>query len=178
MAASKIGLALWLGGIGLFWSFHPLLFSQARSVLVLGGLTALLTLTGWLSGLQLLVTWGGGLGLCNLTLALVLTSHPPELWIGLSAGLTLFALVDGSHRALYLRRCWLAPGVLTALLRPWLHLSGVTLAAVLGLGLLVIVLSIPAVDLAAPEFLTILGACLLVGFLVAFLLYTTYSPDD
>jgi hypothetical protein len=178
MAASKIALALWLGGIGLFWSVYPLLFSQARSVLVLGGLTVLLTLTGWLSGLQLLVTWSGGLGLCNLTLALVLTSHPPDLWVGLSAGLTMFALVDGSYRAMYLRRCWLAPGVITALLRPLLYLSGLTLAAVLGLGILVTFLSTPAIDIAAPEFLTILGACLLVGFLVAFLLYTTRSPDD
>ena len=74
MAASKIGLAIWLGGVTLLWALQPLLWSHARGVLVLSIVTALLALLAWLIKLPLLITWSGAVGLCNLTLALILTS--------------------------------------------------------------------------------------------------------
>lgn len=177
MATTKIGWGIWLGGVTLLWAFYPLLFTQARGVLALGALTATLALLGWLTSLQLLVIWSGGLGVCNLTLALVLTSHPPDLWAGLSAGIILLALLDGSQRFTYLRHCWLAPGVVTALLGTFVRLSGLTLAVGLILGLLVIYLSRQPLSAVAPGFLTVVGACVLGGFLAMFLLHTSRSPD-
>jgi hypothetical protein len=177
MAATKIGWEIWLGCMVLLWAGYPLLFTQTRGVLVLGVLTALLALLGWLTSLPVLVIWSGGLGLCNLTLALVLTSHPPDLWAGLSAGIMLLALVDGSQRFTYLRHCWLAPGVVTALLGTFVWLSGLTLAMGVLLGLLVISLSQQPPSTVAPGVLTVVGACILGGFLAVFLLHTSRTPD-
>jgi hypothetical protein len=173
MAASKIGLGIWLGCIALYWSLHPLLFSQTRGVLVLSIMTGLLTLLGWLTSLQLLVTWGGGLGLCNLTLALVLASQPPNLWAGLSAGITLLALLDGSQRFSYLRHCQIESRVMAALLEVFVRLSGLSLAAGLTLGGLVIALGTYGAGFSVTGFLTIAGACMLAGVLAVFLLYTS-----
>jgi hypothetical protein len=177
MATTKIGWGLWLGGMALFWALYPLLFTQARGVLVLAAITALLALLGWLASLQFLVVWSGGLGLCNLTLALVLTSHPPDLWTGLSAGIILLALVDGSHRFTYVRHCWLAPGVVTNLLGTFGRLSGLSLAVGLLLGVLVLSVGQSPLSAAAPGLLTVMGACLLGGFLALFLLHTSRWPD-
>ena len=55
-------------------------------------------------------------GLSNLTLALILSAHPPDFWVGLSAGLTLLALLDGNQRFSYLRHCHLESGVLAVML--------------------------------------------------------------
>jgi hypothetical protein len=178
MAASKIGLHVWLGSITVLWSLQPLLLSHARGVLVLGMVTAMLALLGWLTGWSLLVVWSGGLGLCNLTLALVLTSHPPDLWVGLSAGITLLALLDGSHRLAYLRHCRLTPGVMAALLGTFVRLSGLTLVAGLVLGLLLVPLGQQSAGTTLAGLLTIAGACLFVGSLAAFLLYTSRWPND
>ncbi len=172
MAASKIGLGIWLGGVTLLWALQPLLWSHARGVLVLSIVTALLALLAWLFKLPLLITWSGAVGLCNLTLALILTSQPPNLWAGLSAGITLLALMDGSHRFTYLRHCWLAPGVVMALLSPFVLLSGLTLAVGMALSF-IIPLAHQSVGTSAAGFVTITGACLLVGFLALFLLRTS-----
>jgi hypothetical protein len=178
MAASKIGWEIWFVGLALFWSLYPLVFTQTRSVLILCTITALFTLFGRLWSLPVLVAWSGGVGLCNLTLALLLASHPPDLGVGLSAGILLFALVDSSQRLTYLRPCWIAPGVVTALLRPLVLLSGVTLLVGIGIGWLVVHLSTQATSAAQPGFLTAIGACLLAGFLALFLLYTNRLSDS
>jgi hypothetical protein len=173
MATSTVGLGIWLGGIALYWSLHPLLWSQARGVLVLGIMTGMLTLIGGLTSLQFLVVWGGGLGLCNLTLALMLASQPPNLWVGLSAGITLLALLDGSQRFTYLRHCHIEPRVMAALLQVFVRLSGLSLAAGLTLSGLVIALGTYGAGFSVPGLLTIAGACMLAGFLAVFLLYTS-----
>lgn len=176
MATSKIGLSLWLGAITVIWSLYPLLFAHVRGVLVLSLLTAALALFGWVSGLSLLVIWSGGLGLCNLTLALTLTSYPPNLWVGLSAGLILLALLDGSHRFSYLRHCWLPPGMVTIMLRPFVSISSLTLAVGVILGTLLAPLGRQPLAASATSLLTIIGACMFVGFLAIFLLYTSRQP--
>ena len=170
MAAHKIGLELWVGAMALCWSFYPLLFSQAQGVVVVSGLTAVLALLGGVTGWQPLVAWSGGLGLCNLTLALLVIAHPPNLWAGLSAGIVLFALVDGNHRLTYLRLCCLEPGVITTLGRTFLRLSGLALGSGLLLGMLIIPLAQAAVMAATAGVITIAGACIVVGLLAMFLL--------
>ena len=172
MATDKIGLSLWVGAITLLWSIYPLLFSSARGVLVLSILTAGLALIGWLLGIPLLVIWSAGLGLCNLTLALVLTSYPPNLWAGLSAGLTLLVLVDSSQRMTYLRHCWLAPGVVVTLLKTLVSLSILTLTVGIVLGAALVLLGQQPLTASATGLLTITGVCLFVGFLAIFLIYT------
>ena len=178
MATKQIGWELWFGCLALLWSFYPLAFTQARSVIMLSSITVILALLGWLLPLAVLITWSGGIGLCNLTLALLLTAHPPDLWAGLSAGILLFALLDSSQRLLYLRHCWRAPGVSTALLRPFVYLSGVTVLVGLGMGVLVMYLSTAMASLALPGLLTVLGACLLAGAVTLFLLYTNRLLND
>jgi hypothetical protein len=170
MAAHKIGLELWVGAMALSWSCYPLLFSQVQGVVVLSGLTALLALLGGVTGWQPLVAWSGGLGLCNLTVALLVIAHPPNLWTGLSAGLILFAFVDGSHRLTYLRQCWLEPGVITALGRTFIRLSSLALGSGLLLGMLIIPLGHAAVMASAAGVITIAGACIVVGLLAIILL--------
>lgn len=177
MAARKIGLELWLGGVIVLWALHPLLFSQARGIVILACITALLALLGWLTGYQPLIVWSGGIGLCNLTLALVLAAHPPSFWAGLSAGLTLLALVDGSHRLTYLRHCWIEAGVIPAILGAFVRLSGLTLVAGVLLGLLV---TLPGMQVRNPLLtggLTIVGAGVFVTFLTLYLGYTSRWPQ-
>ena len=173
MATSKIGLGIWLGGITALWSLYPLLIMHTRGVLVLGVVTAILALSGWLIGFPLLVIWSGAVGLGNLTLALVLTSHPPNLWTGLSAGITLLALVDGSHRFTYLKHCWRVPRVIATLLGTFVRLSGLTLAIGMLLGLLIVSLGHEPLAASDTGWLILAGACLFAGFLAIFLFYTS-----
>jgi hypothetical protein len=173
MATSKIGLGLWLGAITVIWSLYPLLFSHARGVLIFSVLTAMCALLGWVTGLTSPVVWSASLGLCNLTLALVLTAHPPNLWAGLSAGIVVFALLDGTYRFTYITRCWLAPGVVATLLSPFVTISAVTMAVGMLLGLLLVALGQQPLVSSATGLLTVTGACLFVGFLAVFLLRTS-----
>jgi hypothetical protein len=177
MAASKTGLACWLGLITLLWSLHPLIFSQVRGVVILIVIAGGLALVGWLTGMQLLVVWSGALGLFNLTLTLVLTGQPPNLWVGLSAGITLLALLDGSHRFAYLRHCQVEPGVLAVWLGVFLRLTGLSLVAGITLALLVVNLPTQGEITSAAALLTIAGASLFVGVLALLLLYTSRWPE-
>lgn len=177
MAAHKTGLACWLGLITLLWSLYPLLFTQARGIVMLAILTGGLALFGWMTGTQLLVAWSGGLGLFNLTLTLVITAQPPNLWVGLSAGITLLALLDGSQRFAYLRRCHVEPGVLTAWLGVFMRLTGLSLVAGIALALLVVNLPSQGEVAAAAGLLTIAGAGLFVGVLALLLHYTSRWPE-
>ena len=173
MAASKAGMACWLGLITLLWSLHPLLFSQQRAVLVLVVGTGVLALLGWLLDMQALVAWSGGLGLVNLTITLMLTAQPVNLWVGLSAGITLFALLDGSQRFAYLRRCQVEPGVLMAFLGVFLRLSGLSMASGIALALLVVNLPTQGAVASTAGLLTIAGAGRFVGAVALFLLYSS-----
>jgi hypothetical protein len=173
MAASKAGMACWLGLITLLWSLYPLVFFRHRGIVVLMVLTAALALAGWLMGVQSLVVGSGGLGLVNLSLALVLTAQPPNLWVGLSAGIILLALLDGSQRFAYLRHCQVEPGVLTAFLGVYLRITGLSFASGLALTLLVVTVPTHGIFVSAAGLLTIAGAGLFVGVLAAFLFYTS-----
>jgi hypothetical protein len=177
MATSKIGLGCWLGLITLLWALHPLLFSSTRGVLILVMLTAGLAFLGWLTDVQFLVAWSGGLGLFTLTLTLMITAQPPSFWLGLSAGITLLALLDGSQRFAYLRRCQVEAGVLPAMLTVFLRLSALSLAAGLGLALLVVNLPTEATIAASAGLLTIAGAGVFVGVMALLLLYTSRWPE-
>jgi hypothetical protein len=177
MAAHTIGLGCWLGLTTLLWSLYPLLFSQARGIIVLAMLTGGLAACGWVTGVQFLVVWSGALGLLNLTLTLVITAQPPNVWVGLSAGITLIALLDGSHRFAYLRHCDVAPGVLTAWLAVFVRLAGLSLAAGITLALLVVNLSNHGEVASGAGLLTIVGASLFVGVLALLLLYTSRWPE-
>jgi hypothetical protein len=173
MVAHKTVLACWLGLSTLLWSLYPLLFSQARGIVMLVILTAGLGLSGWMTGIQLLVVWSGGLGLLTLTLTLVITAQPPNLWLGLSAGITLLALLDGSHRFAYLRHCQVEPGVLTPWLGVFLRLSGLSLVAGIALALLVVNLPTQGEFASGAGLWTIVGASLFVAVLALVLLYTS-----
>jgi hypothetical protein len=178
MAAHQIGLACWLGLVTLLWSLYPLLFSQARGVIVLTLFTAALAVSGWVFGMPLLVVWSGALGLVGLTLALVLTAQPPNVWIGLSAGITLLALLDGSQRFAYLKHCHVEPGVLTAWLAVFMRLAGLSLAAGIALVLLVVNLPTRGGMTSGAGVLTIVGASLFVGVLALLVLYTSRWPEQ
>jgi hypothetical protein len=128
---------------------------------------------GGLTGVRPLVVWSGGVGVVNLTLALLLTASPPNLWLGLSAGLTLLALLDGNQCAAYLRHCQVGPGVLAQLFGSLVRLSGWSLAAGISIGYLVTAFYAPHRDSVAAEYMTILGAAVFVGFFAAFLLATS-----
>jgi hypothetical protein len=127
---------------------------------------------------QLLVVWSGALGLFNLTLTLVLTSQPPNLWVGLSAGITLLALLDGSQRWAYLRHCRVEPGVLAVWLGVFLRLTGLSLVAGITLALLVVNLPTQGEITSSAALLTIAGAGLFVGLLALLLLYTSRWPEQ
>jgi hypothetical protein len=172
MAGSRVGLGCWLGLMTLLWSLHPLFYVQSHGVIVFVVLTAGLALGGWLTGIQFLVVWSGGLGLANLTVALVLTAQAPNVWLGLSAGLTLLALLDGSHRFSYLRHCQVEPGVLTAWLRVFIRVSGLSVAAGVALALLIVNLPNQGAIASAAGVLTIAGAATFVGVVALLLLYT------
>jgi hypothetical protein len=172
MAASKAGVGGWLGLVTLVWALHPLLFSRERGVLLLMALTALLALAGWLLELPFLVAWSGSLGLVNLTLALALAGQPPRVWVGLSAGLALLALLDGSQRFAYVRRCRIEPRALAAWVGVFVRLGGLSLLAGLALTLLVVQLAGPSPLATAAGPLTIAAAGAFVGVVALFLLYT------
>jgi len=176
MATSKIGLACWLGLITLLWALQPLLFSRARGVLVLVTLTGGLALLGWLTDMPFFVVWSGGLGLFNLTLTLMVTAQPPNFWVGLSAGIALLALLDGSQRFAYLRHCQVEAGVLPVMLGVFMRISGLSLAAGVALALLVVNLPTQGSIAAAAGLLTIAGAGLFVGLVALLLLYTSRWP--
>jgi hypothetical protein len=169
----RIVLSLWLGLLTLLWSCQPLLLSQARGIVVLALFAGILAGLGGLTGVRLLVVWSGGVGIVNLTLALLLTAAPPNLWVGLSAGLTLLALLDGNQCVAYLRYCQVEPGVLAQLLGTLVRLSGWSLAAGVSVGYLAAALHAPHMDTATAGYLTILGAGVFVGFFAAFLLTTS-----
>jgi hypothetical protein len=176
MAAHQIGLACWLGLVTLLWSLYPLLFSQARGVIVLTLFTGALAAFGWVFGIPLLVVWSGALGLVGLTLTMVLTAQPPNVWIGLSAGITLLALLDGSQRFAYLKHCHVEPGVLTAWLAVFMRLAGLSLAA--GIALVLPLVNLPTRGgTSGAGVLTIVGASLFVGVLALLLLYTSRWPE-
>jgi hypothetical protein len=177
MAASKIGLAVWLGLITLLWSLYPLCFSQARGVIILVILTVALASFGWATGTQLLVVWSGALGLFNLTLALVITAQPPNLWVGLSAGIALLALLDSSHRFGYIRHCHVEPGVLITWLAVSMRIAGLSLAAGVTLALLLVNLPTQGGIASGAGLLTIAGASLFVAVLALLLLYTSRWPE-
>jgi hypothetical protein len=178
MAASKTGLACWLGLITLVWSLHPLLFSQARGVLMLVALTGVLALVGWLLSIQPLVVWSGGLGLLNLTMSLVVTAQPPNLWVGLSAGIALLALLDGSQRFAYLRHCQVEAGVVAVWLGVFMRITGLSLAAGAALALLVVNLPNRGAGAPAAGLLTIAGAAMFMGVMALLLLYTSRWPEN
>ena len=173
MLFKQVVLSLWLGLLTLLWSCHPLLVSQARGIVVLALLASVLAGLGGLTGVRLLVVWSGGVGVVNLTLALLLTASPPNLWIGLSAGLTLLALLDGNQCVAYLWHCQIGPGVLTQLFGTLVRLSGWSLAAGVSVGYLVAALYASRMDTVAAGYMTILGAGVFVGFFAAFLLATS-----
>ena len=172
MATRQIGVEIWVGSLALCWSGYPLLFSHAQGVVVLSVITAILAILGCVTGWQPVVMWSGAIGLGNLTLALLVTASPPNLWVGLSAGIVLLALVDGSHRLTYLRQCWLAPGVLPELCSTFVRLSGLTLGVGFLLGMLLIPLGHFSIA-TTTGVMTIVGACLFVGALAVFLRYTS-----
>jgi hypothetical protein len=173
MEANKIGLACCLGLMTLLWALYPLLFSQARGIVVLIILTGALALFGWVTGTQVLVVWSGALGLFNLSLTLVITAQPPNVWMGLSAGITLLALLDGSQRFAYVRHCHVEPGVLTAWLAVFIRIAGLSLAAGIALVLLVVSLPTRGGMASGMGMLTVVGASLFVGVLALLLLYTS-----
>ena len=174
MSTRQVILGLWLGLLTLLWSLQPLLFSQARGIVVLALFSGVLAALGGLTSVRLFVVWSGGVGLLNLTMALLLTAYPPNLWVGLSAGLTLLALLDGHQCFAYLRHCQVEPGVTAALFGALARLSGWSLAAGVGVGLLVTQLHSQGIDTAAAGYMTIIGAGVFVGFFAAFLLATSH----
>jgi hypothetical protein len=173
MTSKRVILSLWLGVLTLLWSCQPLLVSQARGIVVLALFTGALAGIGGLTGVRVLVVWSGGVGIVNLTLALLLTASPPHLWMGLSAGLTLLALLDGNQCVAYLRYCEIGPGVLAEHFGTLIRLSGWSLAAGMSVGYLITVLYTPHMATAAAGYMTILGAGIFVGFFAAFLLTTS-----
>jgi len=183
MQARHLVMYCWFGLLTLLWVCQPLLVSSARGILVLALLAGLCALLGGITGAQPLVIWSGGIGLFNLTMALLLTSAPPSLWLGLSAGVTLLALLDAQQSLTYLRHCQVAPGVLATFSRTLLRLSGLSLAAGIGVGYLVVALHSTRMDTQAAGYVTILGAAIFVGFFAVFLLRTARlaalkTPDD
>jgi len=174
MSTGQMLMGLWLGLLTLLWSLQPLLFSQARGIVVLALFCGVLAVLGGLTSVRLFVVWSGGIGLLNLTMALLLTAYPPTLWVGLSAGLTLLALLDGQQCFAYLRHCQIEPGVVTALFRALVRLGGWSLAAGVGVGLLVTQLHSQQINTAAAGYMTIVGAGIFVGFFAIFLLATSH----
>ena len=173
MLFKRVVLSLWLGLLTLLWSCHPLLVSQARGIVVLVLFAGVLAGLGGLTGVRLLVVWSGGVGVVNLTLALLLTASPLNLWMGLSAGLMLLALLDGNQCVAYLWHCQVGPGVLAEIFGTLVRLSGWSLAAGVSVGYLVTALYAPHMDTVAAGYMTILGAGVFVGFFAAFLLATS-----
>jgi hypothetical protein len=173
MATSKIGFIIWLSVISGIWTLFPLLFAQSRGVIVLSLSTGVLALLGWSSSLQLFVFWSGIIGLLNITLVLVLTDQPANLWVGLSAGLILFALLDASQRWSYIKSCYVEAGVISLMLDAFVRLSGLSLALGFMIGVFLTVVRPVLGNLSFTGFLTLAGASLFAGFFAVFLLYTS-----
>lgn len=183
MARRQLIIAAWVGCATVLWVGQPLAISQARGVVALALLTGLLAVLGSVFSLLPLVAWSGGAGVLNLTLALLLTAAPADLWTGLSAGCVLLALLDGNQCLAYVRRCQVEPGVLPILARNLVRLCGLTLIAGVGVGYIVTALAAFRIDTTAAGYLTILGAGLFVGCFAAFVLVTggwsaLQTPDD
>jgi len=178
MAAGKIALTIWLGLAIALWTLHPLFFIQARGIQLLAALTGLFAVWGWLGDSAVSMFWSAFLGLINATLALILTAHPPNLWVGLSAGLLLFALLDGHQRWTYVRHCELEPGMFIGMLEPFVRVS--TLAIVVGfaMGTLLVALNTFPFQASYVGALTIAGAALFAGTFTLFLLHTSRFSDD
>lgn len=166
------GLAVWVACLTCLWPALPLLLSQARGVIALAMITGVFAGLAAVLGMPLLTAWSGGTGLLNLTVALLLTAHPPDFWGGLSAGLLLLALLDSHQCWAYARRCQVAPGVVRTLLGASLRLSSVAVAGSLMLAVIVSVFTPLLVGLATAGMVTIAGAILFIGCFAAFL-YTT-----
>lgn len=178
MAAGKIALSIWLGLAVVLWTVHPLLFSQARGIQLLAALTGLLAVWGWLGGSAVPMFWSALTGLINATLVLLLTAQPPNLWAGLSAGLLLFALLDGHQRWAYVRHCELEAGMFLGMLEPFIRVSA--LAVVVGLAIGALLIALHALPLQTPYVgaLTIAGAALFAGTFTLFLLQTNRLSGD
>lgn len=178
MATGKIALAIWLGLATLLWSLHPLLFAQARGIQILAAVTGLFAILGWLISAPVFMFWSALTGLINVTLVLTLTAHPPNLWVGLSTGLLLFALLDGHQRWMYVQHCQLEPGMFMAMLEPFIRVSILATAVGLVIGSFLVALSDRAFDTSYVGILTITGAALFAGALTLFLLYTNRLSGD
>jgi hypothetical protein len=178
MIAQKIALGVWLTFLTILWALHPVLFSQSRGVIILAAATMLLAAAGWLSGYQLCVFWGGIVGLGNFTLSLMMTGQLPNLWVGMSAGLTLFALLDASHCFAYLRQCHLEAGLLGLLFSAFLRLCGWSIGAGLSVVALLVALHTPASSSTSAGLLTIVGAVVFLGGFAVFMLYANKVASD
>ena len=178
MATGKIGLIIWLSLATVLWALHPLLFAYTRGTFLLAAATVALALLGWANGSQALVFWSGMIGLLNLTLALLLAGHPPNLWVGLSAGLTLFALLDGGHRWTAVRRARVESGMLTSMLDIFVRISGLSVGLGFCMGVVLVTLGPQVVDKSFISVLTLGGACLFAGFFTVFLLYTNRTSGQ
>ncbi len=178
MATGKMALTIWLGLATLLWSLHPLLFTQVRGVQLLAALTGLFAVLGWLSSSTAFLFWSALTGLINMTLVLTLTAHPPNLWVGLSTGLLLFALLDGHQRWTYVRHCQLESGMFMVMIEPFVRISVLATAVGLVIGSFLIALHEFAFNTAYVSLLTITGAALFAGALALFLLYTNRLSDD
>jgi xanthine/uracil/vitamin C permease (AzgA family) len=172
MAQGKIGLMVWLILVTALWALHPILLAPARGIVVLAATTGLLALCGWIGGTQVLVFWSGIVGLLNITLALILAAHPPSLWTGLSAGLALLALLDGSQRYAYVRHCHVEPGVLSSMIDTFIRLSSLSIVAGLVVGGILVSLSPHLRGLSLVSLLTLAGAALFAGAFAIFLLHS------
>ncbi len=178
MAAGKIALTIWLGFATLLWTLHPLFYTQARGIQILAALTGLFAILGWLSSAPVFTFWSALTGLINVTLALVLTAHPPNLWLGLSIGLLLFALLDGQQRWAYIRHCQLESGMSTAMFEPFLRISVLATAVGLVVGSFLVAFNDVSFSPSYVGILTITGAALFAGALTLFLLYTNRLSGD
>lgn len=178
MATSQIILAVWLTLVTAIWALHPLLFTHARSVVLLSLVTGLFAVAGWQRNLKVLIFWSGLVGLLNMTLALLLTAQPPSFWVGLSAGLTLLALLDGSQRYAYIQLCQVECGVLVAMLDTFVRLSGLCIVTSLAIGALLLIWSSRLSSFSLAGFLTLAGASIFAGFFTLFILYTNHPPSD
>jgi hypothetical protein len=178
MATGKMALTLWLGLAIALWTLHPLFFSQARGIYLLAILTGLLAVWGWLGSSAVLMFWSALTGLINATLALLLTAHPPNLWVGLSAGLLLFALLDGHQRWGYVRHCELEPGVFMAMLEPFISVSALAILVGFAMGILLLALNALPFQASYVGTLTIVGAALFAGVFALFMLHTSRLSGD
>jgi hypothetical protein len=178
MATGKIALTLWLGLATILWTLHPLFFSHARGIQFLSVLTGLFAIWGWLGSSAVLMFWSALIGLLNTTLALILTAYPPNLWAGLSAGLLLFALLDGHQRWMYVRHCQLEPGMFIVMLEPFLRVSALAMVVGLAIGTLLIALNALPFQASYVGVLTIAGAVLFAGSLAVFLLHRNWLSGD